>query len=323
MATSLQLTSILRLFVFALSYGIYFTTTIHCLRWLLYKGGGQTRREKGNISMLAVCFALFLFETVGLAAYFKATLEAQNLNNRDYNIFNTVYDWLEAAIYQIVDAVQIYRCWVVYNHSWKIIIFPVVFWFSCMALSGYGYYLCLLKLGGAANKSSLLSQIWGGFFACSMVISIYATTAIVLRIVPVARKSNDRTGRLHQTWRIVAESGALHTFSSIINLIANMLFSQNLDSERYEIFLMVIDPIGTSMAGIAFNLISIRVGQQRRRGTVVQDKTSDSQFIGRNGGQLSTMQFHSTETADSTDSTDSTLSEDLSVLHFKVDKQEV
>ncbi|KAF8622928.1 hypothetical protein AX15_006637 [Amanita polypyramis BW_CC] len=295
-----KVTSILRSFLLALSYGVYISTSILCLQWL-YSDGDRSGRGGGKKFMLIVSVVLFLLETAGLATYFKATLLAQNLDRRGYNIFNTIYNSIGAPIYQIADAVQIYRCWVVYGYAWRIICLPILLWISSVALSVYAVRLCLLGLNGETDRSlSRVSQTWSEFFACSIVISVYATTAIVYRIVSVTRHSINRTGRLRQTWRIVAESGALHTLSGILILIANALFSQNVSSKRYATFQGVADAMHNSIAGIAFNLILIRVYDQHRQGAAGEDKTSNSQFINTNMGQLSTIQFRSAEMTDLT-----------------------
>ncbi|KAF8632092.1 hypothetical protein AX15_002047 [Amanita polypyramis BW_CC] len=239
--SAVQVSSIVRSFTLALTYGVYVTTSIHCLRWLVRNDGGYKR---WNAIMLTVFIALFLLLTTALASYLKATFVVQDLDRKGYNIFNIIYNVAESSIYQVVDAVLIYRCWVVYGHAWKIIYLLIFFWISGMGLTGYGLYLYSLEASGVTNKLlSRASQIWGGFFACNIVLNIYATVAIVCRIASVARRSNNSSARFHQTWHIVAESGALYTLSSIINLVAVALFSQNPNSERNLIFLAVIDPM--------------------------------------------------------------------------------
>ena len=69
---------------------------------------------------------------------------------------------------------------------------------------------------------------------------IYLKAAIVYRIVRVTRNSVNRSGRLHQTWRIIAESGALYTLSTTVNLIATVLVGQD---NSYELFQAIADPI--------------------------------------------------------------------------------
>ncbi|KAF8632091.1 hypothetical protein AX15_002046 [Amanita polypyramis BW_CC] len=318
---SVQVPSIINSFEQALLYGIYITTFVHCLRWPVHSGGGW-RREKRNLSMLIVSVAIFLLQTAALAASFKTTLMALNLDVKGYDLVNTINSAIEYTTYQIVDAVLIYRCWVVYHHSWRIICLPAFFWISSVALSNYNIYnyasALVVTEAHTLNRLRLMStQIWDAFFACNIAINLYATTAIVYRIVPVARISMDRFGRLHQTWRIVAESGALYTLSSIIFLVSIALYGVDPSRERYQIFLVVANAISITVAGVAFNLILIRVNQQRRERVMDQEKSSDLRFVNDDEVQLSTIQFHRTG------ATDLTLPEHPSVIHSNTDYHRV
>ncbi|KAF8634104.1 hypothetical protein AX15_001071 [Amanita polypyramis BW_CC] len=223
---------------------------------------------------------------------------------------------VQYGAFQIVDAVLIYRCWIVYGHSWKIICLPIFFWTSGMALGSYLLYVYVLVVRNTsrrdiAQRLALMSyHIWEAYFVCNIMINVYATVSIVYRIARVARKSINHPDRLHQTWRIVAESGALYTLSTIMNLIATVV-----SGEGYELFELVADPINLSMAGIAFNLILIRVGQQRQQKTVGQDKSSSPQSVNNKiGPPLSTIRFHGTE------ATDSTLSQSSYILQSNTDQ---
>ncbi|KAF8633179.1 hypothetical protein AX15_001478 [Amanita polypyramis BW_CC] len=222
---------------------------------------------------------------------------------------------MQYATFQVVDAVLIYRCWVIHSYAWQVICLPLFFWVSSVALSSYDFYVYALELDTTNpytvyRLSSLTFQIWDGFFACNIIINTYATIAIVYRFVRIVRDSVIRSGRLYQTWHIVAESGALYTFSTVVNLIATALISQDPNYERFQLFKVIADPINFSMAGIAFNLILIRVHQQRKQGIVDQDKSLDLQFVNsRRGRPLSTIQFSSAGEVNST------LSQNHSILH--------
>ncbi|KAF8634101.1 hypothetical protein AX15_001069 [Amanita polypyramis BW_CC] len=147
-------------------------------------------------------------------------------------------------------------------------------------------------------------HIWEAYFVCNIVINIYATVAIICLIARIASESFNRSDRLHRTWRIIAESGALYTLSTVVNLIATIL-----GGKGYRLFRLIADPINFSMAGVAFNLILIRLGQQRQQRLMDKDVSSDLQPDNNRIGQhLSVMQF-------CTKATDSTLSQDSYALH--------
>ncbi|KAF8622792.1 hypothetical protein AX15_006722 [Amanita polypyramis BW_CC] len=322
---TIQISSIFESFICALAYGIYITTFGHCLRWLFYNDGGRIRLERGNAPMLIVSIVIFLLETTELATSFRGALAAQNLNPLIYNILNTTNNAIEYTLYQIVDAVLIYRCWVVYGRSYKIICLPILFWISSVALTTYAIYLYAVTLTlEAADQetlykvSILVAKIWDGFFSCNIATNIYATTAIVYRIVQVTKNSVLGSGRLHRTWRIIAESGVLYTTATIINLIGASLVSRSPAYEPYVLFQATVDPININMAGIAFNLILIRVGQQRQQGTVDYDKSSDPQLANdKSRPILSVIRFHNAE------GTSSTSTQNTSALHSNMDYQHV
>ncbi|KAF8624575.1 hypothetical protein AX15_005806 [Amanita polypyramis BW_CC] len=182
---SLRIPTIVYSFVQALVFGAYVTTFIHCLRWLLHGGKGWSRREGGNVSILIVSIGIFLLQTVGLATSFKATLEIQSLGSTGYNLYNTITNAVQYTTFEVVDAVLIYRCWVVYNNSWKIICLPVFLWISSVVISSYDIYIYVRILGttdpGTIDKlTSLALPIWDGFFACNIAINIYATSMYIL-----------------------------------------------------------------------------------------------------------------------------------------------
>ncbi|KIL59640.1 hypothetical protein M378DRAFT_84851 [Amanita muscaria Koide BX008] len=304
--------SIVNSFVQANVYGIYVTTLILCLRWLVFHDESWKRREKLNIPMLCISIVVFLLETAGLATCFQTTLELQDANAQGFNTLNTINSAMEYTTLQIVDAVLIYRCWVVYGYSWKIVLLPLFLWISSVVLSSYDLSLYALALNTtdpdtAAKLGLLTLQIWDGFFACNISVNIYATTAIVYRIMSVARNSINPSNRLSQTWRIIAESGALYTISTIVNLIATVLVGMD---ERFNLFQVTADPINFSMAGIAFNLILIRVGQQRVAEQAKSEGNKASHW-------LSTLRFRNTK------ATETSSSQDPSTLHSNTDYQHV
>ena len=58
-------------FVQTLLYGIYVTTLVHCLRWLLLDDEGWTLRRRMSWFILIISILLFLFSTADLALSLK------------------------------------------------------------------------------------------------------------------------------------------------------------------------------------------------------------------------------------------------------------
>ncbi|KAF8342373.1 hypothetical protein F5887DRAFT_1076172 [Amanita rubescens] len=89
------------------------------------------------------------------------------------------------------------------------------------------------------------------YFTATITINIYATSAITLRIW---RNSLSRRFA-HFAIRVIAESGLLYTITSIVN-VCTLFPSPNIG-------FTTASGISFPVAGIAFNLILIRVAQNR------------------------------------------------------------
>ncbi|KAM6499532.1 hypothetical protein JOM56_005040 [Amanita muscaria] len=110
--------------------------------------------------------------------------------------------------------------------------------------------------------------------------------AIIYRILRAAKETGRPSRRLHNTCRILGESGILYTISSILNLSASMLDI----TPKYFVLKVVVDTIALtnfSMTGITFNLILIRVGQ----GRATEETHLNSQDTLKQP-TLSTLRFH-------------------------------
>lgn len=64
-------------FVNALLYGLYFSTFLHCIRWLLFADEGWKLRGRKDIpwSMLVATLLLFFFSLASLVLELRSTLE--------------------------------------------------------------------------------------------------------------------------------------------------------------------------------------------------------------------------------------------------------
>ncbi|KIL61454.1 hypothetical protein M378DRAFT_166910, partial [Amanita muscaria Koide BX008] len=119
------------------------------------------------------------------------------------------------------------------------------------------------------------------FCVCNIVVSIYTTSALVYKIWRAAKNNAGTNHLLYRTCRILTESGILHTFPSVLYL-ARVIKARIIDSQPaptvnsillLDLVLSIERPLSIFMPGIAFNLITIRVGEQRARG---QDTWVDS-----------------------------------------------
>ncbi|KIL54174.1 hypothetical protein M378DRAFT_174408, partial [Amanita muscaria Koide BX008] len=122
------------------------------------------------------------------------------------------------------------------------------------------------------------------FCVCNIVVNIYTTSALVYKIWRAAKNIAGTNHLLYRTCRILTESGILYTLPSVLYL-ACLIKSRIIESNDplqaptvdsivlLDLVLSIERPLSTFMPGIAFNLITIRVGEQRARG---QDTWVDS-----------------------------------------------
>jgi len=234
----------LRLFTKAFLWGIYLVSFFVCLRWLVLSDDGMSLRKRFNRPMLIITIILFVFSSIDFALCMYST------------VFQGAYIWLsditgflEVLTCIIIDSVMILRCWLIYNKSWRIAAFPLLLLLynvSCLPL--LTYWSC----GSTTPKTeSDCSDIRVAFFTSSVMLTIYATAAIIWKIL----KHSISLRRFHFVIRVIVESGSLYTLTSIATFF--VLFRR--DREPFH----MVAAIGFPIACIAYNLILIRVAQNR------------------------------------------------------------
>ncbi|KIL63676.1 hypothetical protein M378DRAFT_11952 [Amanita muscaria Koide BX008] len=193
---------VIALFVQTLMYGFYVTTLVHCLRWLFYDDKGWKLREKINWAMATITVLVFMFFTIDLALTLQITVGSlENWGKPLLDRINVVTIMIENITILIVDAVLIHRCWAVYGRSWRIVLLPVVLWFGIFTSSIVGVFVVAVTITEPINIQ--LSLVWAVFFLCNIIVNIYATSAIIYRILRVAKETGQRSSRLHNTCRIL------------------------------------------------------------------------------------------------------------------------
>ncbi|EMD32280.1 hypothetical protein CERSUDRAFT_88274 [Gelatoporia subvermispora B] len=155
----------------------------------------------------------------------------------------------------IGDAMLTYRCWIVYEHSWRAIIPSSLLW-----LVGFGLCIVLnikaavLTSAVGINDPSLTPYI-ASLLAITVVQNILTTSLIIHRIWSVQRDIR-RHGVLHGNVifivRTIVESGVLYTSSAVI-LLGTAVVRNNADYITGDALVQI--------TGIAFNLIIIRFDQ--------------------------------------------------------------
>ncbi|KAF8636429.1 hypothetical protein AX17_003611 [Amanita inopinata Kibby_2008] len=276
--------AVIATFVQAILYGLYISTLLHCLRWLTFRDEGWSLRKDIKWPMLIVTIAIFALSTSDIAASLVSTL--RSLRHQGTILFTGIITFtLESLAAVITDAVLVFRCWVVYSKSWRIAILPLLLLLVNVALLIITTYLATINLTQRHDAVfRRLDHLNEAFYACTIAINIYATSAIIFRIWSVARKNNTSGHRLRFTIRIVAESGLLYTLTSIMLLCATSIRRSPTGNPLPQILLSALN---FSMTGIAFNLILIRAAQHR--------VSSDSEDVIEKQKSLSMLRFHAPE----------------------------
>ncbi|KIL61121.1 hypothetical protein M378DRAFT_866007 [Amanita muscaria Koide BX008] len=251
-------------FAHTLLYGIYLTSLGHCLRWLMFETEGWKLRPRIHWPTVTVTLFLFILSTSNAAVVLWMALVATG--GQGASAYNATFAWsagLGTAVLLVVDAVLIYRCWLVYLKTWPVIVFPLVLWLADLVSGIIG--LVLLAPNSPWLSSNNLNQYILNddmtFLVCEIVINVYVTSAIVIQILRVSRWNNGQTsGAFHEIGRILAESGFLFTVTCVVNLLFKMLA---LSAARFQIPSFIMGSININTATIAFNLVLIRMAQER------------------------------------------------------------
>ncbi|KIL61591.1 hypothetical protein M378DRAFT_129682 [Amanita muscaria Koide BX008] len=277
----------------ALLYGIYLSTLIQCIRWLMFTDEGWKPRERMN--SLTIAFAtifIFLTSTTNVINEVQYTLGrlVRDEYRRMYGIvMATVLLQQISALLTVlsVDGVLIYRCWIVYAKSWGVICVPVICCLGSLACS----VLIMMIYGSTTLNSDIQKKALTGLYGCIIGTSTYTTTAIIYRIWYARKTSGSSPKRLNYLMRILAESGILYTSTIIFSLATSLIVSGN-DSTWVEVLIYEIsDAISFCMAGISYNLILIRVYQSR---VELRDTLADSRNVGGEN-TLSGMRFNNAQ----------------------------
>ncbi|KAF8325110.1 hypothetical protein F5887DRAFT_259817 [Amanita rubescens] len=254
MLSSLEAT-IIAITLQALLTGVYFTSFLLCLRWLIFSDDGGTLRKPIHRPFLIITVILFTFSVTDLGFSLQATLlfsqVASILDSRVGIAYAGVINWvIEMLTSIIIDGVLIFRCWSVYNRSWRIAILPLVlllYNMSGLLMTTY-WNITFQALGGdvAPFNSNVIKA---STYVATTIINIYATSAIIFLIC-----RNGFSRRFGPTIHVIAESGLLYTLTSIATFCIMFIPSNGFP---------IVTAINFPIAGIAFNLILIRVAQNR------------------------------------------------------------
>ncbi|KZT05758.1 uncharacterized protein LAESUDRAFT_701677 [Laetiporus sulphureus 93-53] len=288
------------LFLGSISYGVHIATFALCMTASIWTKSGF--RSKINLPM--VFFTTILFIVGTMEAVFNVL---HNLNGFVYysgpggaeEEFLHISNWLNVMKVKlrlfimwrlssltstIADSALIYRCWIIFNHTWPAVAFPLLLLVSqSVCATAEIYYTATLErshaLADVLSKDRLRPFVTA-YGAITITLNVLTTgeCLIVYRIWTVHRESSrfftqsiDRTSSLlslSEINRILIESALLYTVGTALTFVLSDLGST------------VVYPVADftlQLGGISFDLIIIRVsggrGVEHTQKTVQRDQS--------------------------------------------------
>ncbi|KAF8330642.1 hypothetical protein F5887DRAFT_999715 [Amanita rubescens] len=238
----------------ALVTGAYLTSFLMCLRWLVLSDDGGSLRKRINWPIFIITVVLFSLCVTELSISLHVTLLISEGHGIGNPYATTIADFIELFSPIITDGVLIFRCWTVWNKRWGIAVLPILLLLynvSCLLILTY----CNFGNRPGSLRANQLEGIKGSYYASTIAINIYATSAIIWQIW--RNSLSRRLCRFAIPIRVIAESGLLYTLTSIATFCAVLL-------SPHEWF-MVVTAINFPTSLIAYNLILIRVAQNRAK----------------------------------------------------------
>ncbi|PPQ99838.1 hypothetical protein CVT24_009632 [Panaeolus cyanescens] len=211
--------------------------------------------------MLTAAVLMFTFASLDVAFHLRHNLDAFVAYDGDPidEFLKTSY-WLSVMkmvcyVVQtfIGDSILLYRCWVVYNKRWLVIVVPVLLWLGttvCGALTIFVQATLEDSSGALLNASSLVPFITS-MLCLTLATNVLTTSLIVHRIWKIRREVRHRStihsqSPLTSVLIVLIESGLMYTCSIVI-LFGLYMASNN---AQYGVSNAVVQIIG-----ITFNLI--------------------------------------------------------------------
>ncbi|RDB24654.1 hypothetical protein Hypma_008225 [Hypsizygus marmoreus] len=262
---SLEKTFLLAAWAEALIYGFFFcifsaTMFIH----FSPDTAGKRRIDRHGTVMIGISSVMFFIATFHLAMNCFRLLRGYvdhrlspggpvayigNLRPWDHILKDTLYATQE----NLGSAASIYRCWVLWNGDWRVILFPCVLLVVNFVA---GYTVCGLYSSVDPTETVFDARLTNWiktFYSIAVVLNIITTGLIAYRIWITHVKSSAYTagtGRLLPILRIFVESAALQL---IVETVLLALYCSDINAQY------ILLECVASIVGITFNAITIRI----------------------------------------------------------------
>ncbi|KAF9477151.1 hypothetical protein BDN70DRAFT_881503 [Pholiota conissans] len=230
-------------------YGVYFTLSVICIRYLLLQRGR-------NLVVLIYTIVSVLASTIFVASsakFVEVLLIESAVNPIGTAILVPRLDLLQQVVYSVkiwlADSLLIYRLWIVWSGINAIIILPSTLFIGTLASGIAG-----VAMFWQTTKKNQVVDLGIAFHSCSVAMNIIATALIAGKLL-YQRKLIKELGGEHSmeylsASAIFAESGALYSITGIIYI---PLYATNSP------LIYVFAPLLEAASGIAPTLIVLRI----------------------------------------------------------------
>ncbi|KAI0044749.1 hypothetical protein FA95DRAFT_1608276 [Auriscalpium vulgare] len=245
-------------------YGVHIVTFGNAVRVLLFRKRRAARRPY----LIVATFLFMLFGTLFVAFSFQYVLDAYGWVGgrggkslpQQRSIF--VPDLLTFQLASQVltgDAMLIYRCFVLHQRNWLVVVLPILCWLGTAGLGIFCVYdAATLKVDKMVGDTQLEPIIILAL-SLTLTINIFCTCMIVYKILRMRRRVLDiLPGNIKpklpyaRVITIIVESAAMYTAFAVLMFVLELLRS-NIAYMVYQTTVQIV--------GIAFNVITIRVDQ--------------------------------------------------------------
>ncbi|KIJ46937.1 hypothetical protein M422DRAFT_206169 [Sphaerobolus stellatus SS14] len=287
-------TQLIGLFGESIAYGIYVVSLGFSANALLRKPEGWKRAREINWVMVIVSFLLFVIATLDVSLGLYNCINAFVLYKGPGGpeaVFEDISYWVNVMRTATVkvqtplgDGVLVYRCWVIYGRSWKVVAIPLILWLGDIACAiGVIRLEAILHQRTTTVTAADLTPWISSFWSLTISLNIITTGLLIARLWKIDGFSRifphhrglQRSSNIRGAMRNIMESGLLYTVTACITFIVY---------ESHSNGVLAIAAIGIQVIGIAFNLIIIRAAARAReensRHSVISNPTN-FQTMGR------------------------------------------
>ncbi|KAI0346624.1 hypothetical protein BDW22DRAFT_1426064 [Trametopsis cervina] len=272
------------LFMECIAYGIYLVTLWLAVQVLFWDQTGRRREVHWPVTITACLMATIstLDVALGLKHNMDAFLFYKGPGGPDQEFEDISYWTADSLCMTLIgDGMLIYRCWIIYAYSWKLIVVPLMMWTVDLGLAIVHIWVTsTLRQSAVLSTEPLLKPFFYSFLSLTITIN-FLTTGLIVRQIWLTNKRSapliphtirrDRFGRVPRTrletvMRIILESGMIYTSTAFATFISAIAGSNAVYG---------ISDLLNMAVGISFNLIIIRVDKARYESTVGEITVSE------------------------------------------------